>query len=398
MTLSLLIAVKFHEGRYHGQEDRINSEDGWPPSPARLFQALVAGAAQGGELHADDERALKWLERLGPPTISAPAVRRGRSVKFYVPSNDLDAKGGDPAKSSDIRVLKRWRPCFFDPCEPVLYVWDFESGEDKARRVCTIAERLYQLGRGIDMAWATGEILDRREVEARLESHPGARHRPLRIGKTAVPAPGTLDSLVNRHRSTRRRLKTVRVGRKSRQLFAQPPKASFGQTGYDASPRRLHFELRKSSRAFAASPLRSVASLISGLRDAAANRLCKSLPNETAFFERLIIGRNAGPADLAQRIRLIPIPSIGAPHTDPSVRRIMIEIPPDCPIRKDDLKWAFAGLQPCDPNTGEVWPGSLTSTDNSQMADRFAQPGQAFRSMTPRRVARRSPTAHSGRQ
>jgi len=383
MALSLLIQVRFHEGRYHGQEDRFNGENGWPPSPARLFQALVAGAAQGGELRAEDERALKWLECLGPPTISAPAVRRGRSVKFYVPNNDLDAKGGDPTKSSDIRILKCWRPCFFDHREPVFYVWNFESGDERAERVCAIAEHLCQLGRGIDMAWATGEILKREEVDARLGSHGGAKYLPLSIGKTAIPASGTLDSLVKRHQAKRHRLKTVRVGKKSHQQFVQPPKASFSQTGYDTPPRYLHFKLRRPSGAFAARPLRSVALLISGLRDAAANRLRKALPEKAALFERLIIGRNAGTADLAQRIRLIPIPSIGAPHTDPSIRRIMIEIPPDCPIRQDDLKWAFAGLQPCDPNTGEVWPGNLESNDHSQMANRFARSANVFRSITP---------------
>ena len=47
MPRSLLITIRFHEGRYHGQEDRFNGSDGWPPSPGRLFQALVAGAARG---------------------------------------------------------------------------------------------------------------------------------------------------------------------------------------------------------------------------------------------------------------------------------------------------------------------------------------------------------------
>jgi CRISPR-associated protein Csb1 len=40
----LLIAVHFHDGRYHGAGD-------WPPAPARLFQALVAGAAYRGGLY-----------------------------------------------------------------------------------------------------------------------------------------------------------------------------------------------------------------------------------------------------------------------------------------------------------------------------------------------------------
>lgn len=110
MTASLLIAVRFHEGRYYGQEDGFNGVDGWPPSPGRLFQALVVEAARGARLLPEDERALKWLERLDPPKIAAPSVRRGRAVRLFVPNNDLDAVGGDPARISEIRVGKQWRP------------------------------------------------------------------------------------------------------------------------------------------------------------------------------------------------------------------------------------------------------------------------------------------------
>ncbi len=383
MPRSLLIAVRFHESRYHGQEDRFNGADGWPPSPGRLFQALVAGAARGARLFMEDEQALKWLERLDPPRIAAPAVRYGRAVKLFVPNNDLDSVGGDPARVSEIRVPKQWRPCFFDPHEPVHYVWDFESGAAEATRICAIAERLYQLGRGIDMAWASGQVLERNEVEALLESHSGSIRRPRGAGETATPHSGTLDSLVNRYQGKRRRLTTVGTGRKSRQLFTQPPKASFRRTGYDTPSRCLHFELRGPEGGFAPRPLASAAPLITGLRDAAAERLRKSLPEKSALFERLIIGRGAGPADLAQRIRLIPIPSIGAPHTDPSIRRIMVEIPPDCPVRLDDLEWAFAGLRSYNSRTGETWPGSLVSTSDSQMADRFGQVSHVFQSISP---------------
>ena len=58
-------------------------------------------------------------------------------------------------------------------------------------------------------------------------------------------------------------------------------------------------------------------------------------------------------------------------HTDPSIRRITVEIPAECPIRADDLEWAFAGLEPCDPQTGTARSSRITSTDDSRMADRF---------------------------
>ena len=383
MPQSLLIAVRFHEGRYHGQADRFDGESGWPPSPGRLFQALVAGAARGATLQPDDRCALEWLEGLTPPRIAAPAVRRGRAVRRFVPNNDLDSVGGDPARVGEIRVGKQWRPCFFDPDVPVLFVWSFDSGAAEAARICSIATRLYQLGRGIDMAWASGQVLDEDEAESALASHPGVLRTPGGAGLTATPHPGTLASLAQRFQRKRERLATVGAGRKSRQLFTQPPRASFAHTGYDTPARCLCFELRTSERGFAPQALASAAPLLAGLRDAAARRLQDALPERAELFERLIGGRGAGPRDLAQRVRLIPVPSIGTEHTDPSIRRIMVEVPADCPIRIDDLKWAFAGLPACDPQTGESWNGYLVSTEDARMGNRFAKPARVFRSITP---------------
>ena len=224
MFRSLLVTVWFHEGRYHGENVGTNGIVGWPPSPGRLFQALVAGAARGANLQAEDRYALKWLERLGPPRIAAPAVRRGRAVKLFVPNNDLDSVGGDPAKVSKIRVGKQWRPCFFDPNEPILYSWDFESGPTEAARICAIANRLYQLGRGIDMAWAKGQVCDRSRADALLNTHPGLLRRPGGGGNTPTPHRGTLDSLLDRYRRKRKRLiSTESRGRKPRQLFTSAP-------------------------------------------------------------------------------------------------------------------------------------------------------------------------------
>ena len=399
MPHSLLIAVRFSEGRYHGQGDAFRDGDGWPPSPARLFQALVAGAAHGALLREEDECALKWLEQLAPPRIAAPAARRGRSVKLFVPNNDLDAVGGDPARVSEIRVAKPWRPSFFASSEPVLYVWDFQSGGTEAARICSIASRLCQLGRGIDMAWASGQVMGSDKVNALLEAHSGPLRLPTGPGETATPAAGTLDSLIDRYRRKRRRLRPEGRGRKSRILFIQPPRALFAHTGYDTPARHLHFELRGPRGEFSPFPLASVPLLVAGLRTAATQRLQQAIPANATLFERLIDGRGAGPGDLPQRVRLLPVPSIGTRHTDPSIRRVTVEVPPGCPVRVDDLKWAFAGLQPHHPRTGEDWSGSLVSTEDSRMANRFTKSARIFRTITPaalpRAVRRRIESADS---
>lgn len=384
MSRALMLAVRFHEGRYHGHADRFRGVDGWPPSPGRLFQALVAAAARGARLPDDDRRALRWLEQRDPPRIAAPAVLRGESVKLFVPNNDLDAVGGNPDRVSEIRTDKHCRPCFFDPNQPVIYVWDFDSGETEAERVRSIAGGLYQLGRGVDMAWAVADILPRDQADVVLAAHEGVLYTPGASGaggEVACPHSGTLASLVERHERGRGRLDWSLSDGVPRQLFTQPPKASFRGVGYRTPPRRLHFELRDES-SFAPQPLRLAAPLIAGLRDAAAAKLRASLPTQAALFDRLIVGRGAGPRDRDLRIRMTPLPSIGAVHTDLSVRRIMIDVPAQCPIRVDDLRWAFAGLAPCNPETGEAWPGRLVSVEDSRMADRFSQDGRIFRSVT----------------
>ena len=153
---TLLVSVRFHDGRYHGSGE-------WPPSPARLFQALVAGAARGENLSEHAVEAFEWLESLDAPAIAAPPSYAGQPFKTFVPNNDLDAVGGDPARIGEIRAGKIIRPRTFDAAVPLLYAWTFEHGADAerhARTICEIADNLYQLGRGVDMAWAKGEIAD----------------------------------------------------------------------------------------------------------------------------------------------------------------------------------------------------------------------------------------------
>src|SRR5690606_26924764 len=108
MPSALLLTLRFHDGRYHGAGP-------WPPSPARLYQALVAGAAKGGTIPPEEQKALAWLEMLAPPDIAAPPARAGQDYINYVPNNDLDAKGGHLDRVADIRTPKQIRPRLFDP-------------------------------------------------------------------------------------------------------------------------------------------------------------------------------------------------------------------------------------------------------------------------------------------
>ncbi|HLJ53339.1 MAG TPA: type I-U CRISPR-associated protein Csb2, partial [Rhizomicrobium sp.] len=353
----LLISVRFHDGRYHGSGE-------WPPSPARLFQALVAGAARGEKLSGHAVEALEWLESLDAPAIVAPSAYAGQGFKNFVPNNDLDAVGGDPQRINEIRAGKIIRPRTFDAAVPLLYAWTFEQtarAERHVRTICDIADHLYQLGRGVDMASATGEIVDEVEADNQLRVHGGALWRPNQGGdgaKLSCPVPGSLASLTKRFKAMRGRFKTVGAGKKTSQLFAQAPKPDFRQVRYNSPATFLLFEIRNVD-GFAPQPLERAVALTEKVRDLAVKRLKASAwrrddPKRETLADKIFIGRDSQEADKALRIRIAPLPSIGHAQTERSIRRVLVAVPPDCPIATDDIAWAFSGLVLVDSETGEM--------------------------------------------
>ena len=367
MSRTLLLSIRFHDGRYHGAGD-------WPPTPARLFQALVAGTAKGDKMADEDKAALEWLEMLDAPVIAAPAARPGQSCKTYVPNNDLDAVGGNLRQIGEIRTAKNTRPHIFDSGVPLLFAWTFNRGgsaEKNAQTICKIAVRLYQMGRGVDMAWAWAELLDAGEVETQLARHGGDVHRPSEggTGKALLcPGKGSLASLKERYDANRTRFTYVREGGKDQQLFSQPPKPRFAKVAYDTPPQHFLFELRAATHeeSFVPWPSTQAVELVMSLRDKAAGRLKEALPVEAGKIDRVLIGREATEADKAVRVRIVPLPSIGHSHADCAIRRVLVEVPPNCPLRADDMAWAFSGL----PITGEI-PGNLVRTEERRMLDHY---------------------------
>ena len=131
----LRITVDWLEGRYHGVE--------WPPSPWRLYQAMVAGSAMGRYSALELEAAL-------------------RSVRAPVPDNDGDrvlafhAKGkpGEARTKAAELALLRIRPARrFEG--PVTY--DFEASAQTPghfQGLARLARSVSALGQGIDLSRA----------------------------------------------------------------------------------------------------------------------------------------------------------------------------------------------------------------------------------------------------
>lgn len=352
---TLLISVRFHDGRYHGSGE-------WPPSPARLFQALVAGAARGQNLSKRAVEAFEWLECLDAPAIAAPLAYIGQGFKTFVPNNDLDAVGGDPKRVSEIRAGKIIRPRTFNAADSLVYAWTFEGeAERNALAVCEIAGDLYQLGRGVDMAWAQGEIVEGK-ADTRLRERACILWSPNEGGggvALSCPNAGSLASLTKRFSAMRERFWKVGEGKKARLLFSQAPKPHFRQVRYNSPSVFLLFNLERAG-AFAPQPAEKIVTLTEKVRNLAIGRLKVSTwrhedPKRDDCIEKVFVGHAAGEADKAQRIRITPLPSIGHAQTERSIRRLLVVVPPDCPIAIGDIDWAFSGLA-LDFNsaTGEV--------------------------------------------
>lgn len=377
MPRSLVIFVRFHDGVYNGLPE-------WPPSPARLFQALVAGSAGAGTI-VEDAAALGWLEELPhAPTVCAPVPREGRGFNNYVPNNDRDS-------TAFKKALKAIKARFFDATVALSYAWpldDFQESECQARDIARIADTLYQLGRGVDMAWAWGEVLDDAEEQRRLAEYPGVVYRPCTSGSgepLACPQSGSLDSLLVRHRAQRRRFSS---GSNSVKLvFAQPPRPRFKQVAYNSPVANFVYMLDGS-----AWPLDRCVALVELARDKAAERLANAVPASKSEIDRVLIGRGATQQDKAARVQVLPLPSIGHAHADRLIRRVLVRVPPNCPIARDSVEWAFSGLPlRIDSETGEILL-ALVSSESDGMLRHYggdsAPVARRWRTVTPAALPR----------
>lgn len=203
----------------------------WPPSPLRLFQALVAAAARLGSQGLDNNdvrSALTWLEQQGIPSlIIAPAAPlSGQNGKRHgyvlsVPNNAMDIvarawargnySGTGDADPATHRTMKAVQPVHLLDGDAIHYLWSvkdspIEDNKGLAEKLANIANHVVALGWGIDMALGNATVLSDEEVKAL----PGERWVPGREGSAGglrVPVVGTLDALMDRHKRFLKRIR-----------------------------------------------------------------------------------------------------------------------------------------------------------------------------------------------
>lgn len=122
----------------------------WPPSPSRVFSALVASAhCRLGGIDGDSVAALQRLEALPPPRIFCPAADVSPSPRRYVPVNDIGSFLDKKKFSHPARPLhaERYFPTAFMMGEPIVrYVWPEDVSDAELRRLDTLAASMTHVG------------------------------------------------------------------------------------------------------------------------------------------------------------------------------------------------------------------------------------------------------------
>lgn len=333
MPEALLISVTFLDSSFHGRSGGGAPE--WPPSPLRLFQAVVAANGQNLTAEEPTGQALRWLERQPPPEVWAPKHRVGQAVPSYVPNNAMDipatvwARGNNTFRGSADpglhRAKKVVRATHLPEGQTVHFLWATAPDASTFDPLTEAVGRLVALGWGIDLAVAQARTL----TESDEEAMPEATHRWLpdqhaRSNALRVPKPGTLDALIHRHKKF--------LGRLDGGNFTpSPPLTHFRTVGYrraDAplAPPHQAFELRRSDGSFFTYPARKLTHLAGQVRHAALSVTLAEQPAESKsdWRERFVAGHRDPNAETHRQISYLPLPSIGHRHTDPSIRRFLL--------------------------------------------------------------------------
>jgi CRISPR-associated protein Csb2 len=345
----LCITIRFLQPMCHARSDRAEPE--WPPTPLRVFQALVAAsAARWNERTrlAYAIPALHWLERQPPPLIIAARGEPARGkYRLYVPDNIGDrvaaswSRGGT-ASIADYRTEKDVRPTNLPAGgDAVHYLWTLRAADPKVEKhkevLFAAARSITHLGWGVDMVAANASIVS----EADAVKLPGERWQPTGDPSPTgyrVPNKGTLNALIAKHHAFLNRI-SPEGG-----FIPVPPLSDFDVVGY----RRATDPPRRAIAAFSllrpdASGFRPLDTASKGMEVAAMMRHAASSesvaralgwsPEKVATFvlgHGEPIGESHVPF-LGARLAYIPLPSIEARGDGParvvgSIRRALIVV------------------------------------------------------------------------
>ena len=146
----LQVTVEFLNNQFAGLKSNKTPE--WPPSPARLLQAVLAGAYDSYDLQAIElaRKTVSYLEAQKPPEIYAAPITHGSAFNHFVHNNVV--------KEFDDEEENRTKAC--NPSrlsgQTVAYVWNVADTPS-----LSAFDFLHHLGRGEDFVFARAEMVDR---------------------------------------------------------------------------------------------------------------------------------------------------------------------------------------------------------------------------------------------
>lgn len=326
----ICIAATFLADRFHGRE--------WPPSPARLFQALLAGARTGlyRKRWVSIEPVLRELERLPSPEVVAIDIRKLPPYLISVPNNDSDKaarewSAGRPFDAAALRTLKPICPqemLTHSGGPHVYYLWKRGNGDLPFAALRELTSFLHTFGWGIDMAYADSLLLDEHGKEL-LAAKPGYSHYvPGQRGRLYdVPAPGYLQDLAGAYeRSCKRSTEGVDPATRATK-YGQERYQRVG--GFELPVAK--FVLRKLDNANTpyAVPWALGMKVAAWMRHAAAEALRQERhPKYSSedFINSYVLGHGSG---RSKHMSFVPVPNVGTIYPDGAIRRVMVVEPAD---------------------------------------------------------------------
>ncbi len=317
MTRFLILSIRFLNDRYHGLTDNGEKAE-WPPSPFRVFQALVAGNAHGLTLSESIRSALRWLESLDPPDIVAPQTQEGRVLLTYVLNNVSDS-------NPNSRTPKLICPTLFNGDRLVQYAWKFDvSQPNAAEHAGTLkgaARHINALGWGIDLVIGHGEIVEQLHPETEFRVHYRPAATVLFGGlELRVPRRDSLLSLERTYADFLRRYEVPGVTK------LESASAIYKRHRYIVGTARpsVAFRLVNADGDTVSVRHQLIAPLVGMIR-ALANR-----PHVVASLGQDVIDREikGHPKEsTGDRVSVLPLPTIRHGPTDGRIRRIMLAQP-----------------------------------------------------------------------
>lgn len=356
MASYFCITVRFLEQYSHGRGE--DGEPEWPPSPLRVFQALVAASAARWNERTEliyAVPALNWLEQQSAPIITAA---RGTTSKnpylLYIPNNAMELvvpawRKGNTAKAVK-REQKGIRPVRLAGDE-VHYLYSLPGGNCPHFATLQAAARsVTHLGWGIDMVAGNAELL----TESQAAELPGEIWRAAsdQSGTALrVPTEGTLDALMEKHQRFLGRLSdggfkpvpplsTYRiVGYRGATDPSQQQIAAFSILKPDASGMRSFDPLRRT---------RDVAGMVRHAVAGAARDQGWTEERINVFVHGKTPDGSKPPKGLPtpDRFQYLPLPTINhALNRVESIRRVLIAAPPHSGQQTAWARRAMAGAE-----------------------------------------------------